>query len=1652
MKNTVLGMFFGKTKSVLLTLFAALCVGNMWAGSLSFEAQNFAVSEDGTITFNAKLGYHGTTADRYAQLTAVGYNANGDMTFEETKLIGENLTELKLEEEGEGDGYVIQPLTIANSGLSATENYKVKFHFWAVKADGSLSADYDITRYVLPPVGITGVTAKYDDLKFRVFGNIESGYNVSAIKVNYIVGTGTPNLVAYATVDAEAGTFLCEIPYTPKGYTLTYKITVEYADGTSKVYLDDVNGVDTLVKTRLTADNTKVIYAWTGEGDGTSWTDELNWTVNRDDVDTVGYPGTHDGSYYRTMFTISDDVECIDLQGGTYGFTDDGAMFIYANKTVKFKNGTLRFTSGNVSRTKADNTGSSSDYLGSNGGTLIFEDVKLRHCNDSGSEGNNILTVTPRSGATIVFEGTYSDNWDYYPQNDNTGTKIIIRDGELTLSRNLNSYANGSENDVLISNAKWTIDNASTKTLTPFKTLSFRDGPNRQAQVVNTGDLKLLGTYDFAIPEEPYSTPYYTLRKLASADAGTIKVDVSNYNSGDRVPLIAFSGALVANTTNAMNTITTTASKLVVTANGVDVKAKRNAKLVWDELDKTLYFQQDSQSVATYAGDAQNLSFDVETKTVSFTWNCYLYDTIDNYKLKAVLEYGGATVTNKVTTKELVSTRWYVMKFDKTLEDLEVGDVLRVKFSLCYGDSDANIDNTWGDDSFSYTIDTRGVLTSNCEWDVDRKKFLVSGKVAGDGIKGIKVKYKITDAELTELPEDVIIENAEYDSATGTYKIEIPYVNEKSYLIWSVYTVLNDGEEKEFKDPATEKSVFTDWQNEAGYIAYTWTGAAGDNLWSNSLNWEESIKRSLKGVPGYASAYGYYTSTACFNTDAEVDLNGQSYYLGEDNRGFKMSEGITVKLKNGTLGFEPHSDGSRTTLNFGKANSTLVLNNLTMPYTASKSNEWYNLKPVASSTVVVEGDKNYYWRFTPGNKNTKFKVMGGTVQSSYFAVTPGSGSQLEIENGVYIVKADVDNGLAATTTFRDGPDRQARLWLRDSISGTVYYKLKLYGTYDIKLPETPYSDPYVLAKLLSTNATCTMNIDVSDYKLGTLVPLIQFRGRGALDDNTKNVMITMTNDVSKLVVTANGVDVKAKRNAKLVWDEADKTLYFQQDEQSAGETALDSFGWSSKITITATNEVALTNFPMLIRIKEDEPKGFKYKYVNEGGSDIRFIYRDKEGNVALDETANEPKILDHEIDTWDTSGESVIWVKVPQYEQGASVTMYWGELANKEMPKAKDSKTVWSDYVAVWHMDDAEDAKNGGKGRLGSNTQQYTGIFGKAYGNKSNSGGAILAATNTESTVAMNTLNGNTDPETGEDRYYQSKTFTASFWVYLNGNSSADAMVIARKSSWNTPADQGWGFSFCTANDYRHIRYWFKDDDGFSSETMTKAVAPKAWHRMDIIFDDWYDHDDGDTGYSSVWLDGEKVDTCNIQSTFASVDALTRPFQIGGLAVPTISNGVITKFTESKPLNGRIDEMRVRQGTLPEAWIKADYDQVRNTCYQFDEAAGTSNVIFKNSWVVEPSITLTEWTQGETAGVLTAGVAKFGTVTASMTELPTEVGSYTITYTVAGDKNYTGLTATVQFEIKVPEVVEPEEPGDDPVSQIPTIPAEWGYVKTDLGD
>ena len=67
-------------------------------------------------------------------------------------------------------------------------------------------------------------------------------------------------------------------------------------------------------------------------------------------------------------------------------------------------------------------------------------------------------------------------------------------------------------------------------------------------------------------------------------------------------------------------------------------------------------------------------------------------------------------------------------------------------------------------------------------------------------------------------------------------------------------------------------------------------------------------------------------------------------------------------------------------------------------------------------------------------------------------------------------------------------------------------------------------------------------------------------------------------------------------------------------------------------------------------------------------SDLRF--EDKNGNG-----------LAYDVDTWNTDGESLVWVKVPALERGDEITMRWGSAA----PDANDATNVWSNYVFVWH-------------------------------------------------------------------------------------------------------------------------------------------------------------------------------------------------------------------------------------------------------------------------------------------------------------------------------------------------------------------------------
>lgn len=106
-----------------------------------------------------------------------------------------------------------------------------------------------------------------------------------------------------------------------------------------------------------------------------------------------------------------------------------------------------------------------------------------------------------------------------------------------------------------------------------------------------------------------------------------------------------------------------------------------------------------------------------------------------------------------------------------------------------------------------------------------------------------------------------------------------------------------------------------------------------------------------------------------------------------------------------------------------------------------------------------------------------------------------------------------------------------------------------------------------------------------------------------------------------------------------------------------------------------SGSTTLANFPVLVRLSAGSPSGFAYADVTNG--DIRFA--DANGNS-----------LPFEIEKWDSSGESHVWVSVPSLSgQATTITMYYGAITGKLPPV--DSTGVWSlaGYQNVHHFSDA---------------------------------------------------------------------------------------------------------------------------------------------------------------------------------------------------------------------------------------------------------------------------------------------------------------------------------------------------------------------------
>lgn len=114
--------------------------------------------------------------------------------------------------------------------------------------------------------------------------------------------------------------------------------------------------------------------------------------------------------------------------------------------------------------------------------------------------------------------------------------------------------------------------------------------------------------------------------------------------------------------------------------------------------------------------------------------------------------------------------------------------------------------------------------------------------------------------------------------------------------------------------------------------------------------------------------------------------------------------------------------------------------------------------------------------------------------------------------------------------------------------------------------------------------------------------------------------------------------------------------------------------WLARRKITFDNSTLsgnLTSFPVLVSVTSSQ---IDYAKTQNRGQDIRFV--DADGTTALS----------YEIEKWDESGTSLIWVKVPTLSNNTTdyIYMYYN---NTSVADNQSASSVWdSNHKGVWHL------------------------------------------------------------------------------------------------------------------------------------------------------------------------------------------------------------------------------------------------------------------------------------------------------------------------------------------------------------------------------
>ena len=347
--------------------------------------------------------------------------------------------------------------------------------------------------------------------------------------------------------------------------------------------------------------------------------------------------------------------------------------------------------------------------------------------------------------------------------------------------------------------------------------------------------------------------------------------------------------------------------------------------------------------------------------------------------------------------------------------------------------------------------------------------------------------------------------------------------------------------------------------------------------------------------------------------------------------------------------------------------------------------------------------------------------------------------------------------------------------------------------------------------------------------------------------------------------------------------------------------------YECELSFPSAPATPLENFPVLVRLANDAPEGF--------------LYEDCPTAAHLWFTDGYDAVLPFEADTWNTAGESLVWVSVPSFSSATKITMHWSNDAGsvEDSPNARE---VWTraGYNAVWHFS-------------GSNAESVTNLVPSAMRGTPTYDGNVGYPGPLGKTLW---LDGSSDLRYAVDPAWTTlgagPALSVSFWVRHTGSSPGYTRMVSCMSDWSKTA----GYELTLQTSFTKITVG--TSSGSQLQTDITTGPNSKWKHF--------------TGtYSGTTLKFYDDGTKKGEGTKNVVATPTEVLTLGGTGGSGTGN----------PLTGGLDEVRIRRVTSSEDWIAAEYATMTTANYvsfgDVEEAAAVMSFEFGTPSVSSVSAT-----------------------------------------------------------------------------------------------